>query len=265
MNEGRKEVIQIAFVFIGLIFLVKLFFIQVLDDRYNKLAYSNAILREIDYPKRGLIKDRNGKLIVYNTPEFDLQIIHKEVKTLDSAKFCEVFDMSPEELRVKFKELKAKREYSPVKLTTFLSQLSTLDFAKIQDNIDLFGGFYIQARTTRAYRAHAAANAIGYVSEISKDKLARDKSGIYKQGDYIGQSGIEAYYEQYLRGQRGVRFKLRDVDGVEKGSFRNGAIDTLSIAGQDITSTIDLDLQSYGEYLLKGKSRKYHCHRTFQR
>ena len=254
MNEGRKEIIQIAFVFVAIIFLVKLFFIQVLDDRYDKLAYSNAILREVDYPVRGLIKDRNGKLIVYNTPEFDLQIIHKEVKTLDTAKFCEVFEMTPEILKQKFRELKAKREYSPVKLTTFLTQLSTLDFAKIQDNIDLFHGFYIQARTTRAYKAQAAANAIGYVSEISKNKLTKDKSGFYKQGDYIGQSGIEAYYEEYLRGQRGVRFKLRDVDGVEKGSFRNGAIDTLSIAGQDITTTLDLDLQSYGEHLLNGKS-----------
>ena len=254
MNEGRKEIIQIACVLVGLIFLIKLFIIQVLDDRYDKLAYSNAILREVDYPVRGLIKDRNGKLIVYNTPEFDLQIIHKEVKNLDSAKFCEVFELTPEQLRIKFKELKAKREYSPVKLTTFLTQLSTRDFAKIQDNIDLFQGFYIQARTTRAYKAQAAANAIGYVSEISKRQLEKDESGFYKQGDYIGQSGIEAYYEKYLRGQRGVRFKLRNVDGVEKGSFRNGAIDTLSIAGQDIVSTLDLDLQSYGEYLLKGKS-----------
>ncbi|MDH4090467.1 MAG: penicillin-binding transpeptidase domain-containing protein [Cyclobacteriaceae bacterium] len=254
MNEGRKEIIQITFVLVGVIFLIKLFFIQVVDDRYAQLADSNAILREVDYPVRGLIKDRNGKLIVYNTPEFDLLIIHKEVKGFDSTRFCEVFAMTPADLRLKFNELKAKREYSPVKPTIFLTQLSTLDFAKIQDNIDEFQGFYIQARTTRAYREHAAANAIGYVSEISKDRLSRDKTGIYKQGDYIGQSGIEAYYEEYLRGQRGVRFKYRNVDGVEKGSFRNGAIDTLSIPGQDIISTIDLDLQSYGEYLLKGKS-----------
>ncbi len=254
MNEGRKEIIQVAFLLVGIIFLVKLFFIQVLDDRYDKLSYSNAIRSEVDYPVRGLIKDRNGKLIVYNTPEFDLHIIHKEVKSLDSSRFCDVFQMTQEELRLKFKELKAKREYSPVKPTVFLKQLSTLDFAKIQDNIDEFQGFYIQARTTRAYRAQAAANAIGYVSEISKNRLAHDKSGIYKQGDYIGQSGIEAFYEQYLRGQRGVRFKLRNVDGIDKGSFRNGAIDTLSIPGQDIISTLDLDLQSYGEYLLEGKA-----------
>jgi penicillin-binding protein 2 len=254
MNEGRKEIIQIVFVLVGIIFLVKLFFIQVVDSRYTQLAYHNAIREEVDYPVRGLIKDRNGKLIVYNTPEFDLNIIHKEVKNFDSTRFCEVFTKTPEELRILFKELKARREYSSVKPTIFLTKLSSLDFAKIQDNIDEFPGFYIQARSTRAYTVKAGANAIGYVSEISKTRLERDKSGIYKQGDYIGQSGIEAYYEEFLRGQRGVRFKLRNVDGVEKGSFKNGAIDTLSIPGQDITTTLDLDLQQYGEYLMNGKS-----------
>ena len=254
MNEGRREIIQIVFVLVGIVFLVKLFFIQVVDSRYTQLAYHNAIREEVDYPVRGLIKDRNGKLIVYNTPEFDLNIIHKEVKNFDSTRFCEVFSKTPEELRLLFKELKARREYSSVKPTIFLTKLSSLDFAKIQDNIDEFPGFYIQARSTRAYTVKAGANAIGYVSEISKSKLERDKTGIYKQGDYIGQSGIEAYYEEYLRGQRGVRFKLRNVDGVEKGSFRNGEIDTLSIPGQDITTTLDLDLQQYGEYLMNGKS-----------
>ena len=254
MNEGRREIIQIVFVLVAVVFLIKLFFIQVIDSRYKQLADSNAILAEVDYPVRGLIKDRNGKLIVYNTPEFDLNIIHKEVKNLDSARFCEVFSKTPEELRLLFKELKARREYSSVKPTVFLTKLSTLDFAKIQDNIDEFPGFYIQARSTRAYTAKAGANAIGYVSEISKTKLERDKTGIYKQGDYVGQSGIEAYYEEFLRGQRGVRFKLRNVDGVEKGSYNNGKIDTLSIPGQDITTTLDFDLQEYGEYLLNGKA-----------
>ena len=254
MNEGRREIIQIVFVLVAVVFLIKLFFIQVIDSRYKQLADSNAILAEVDYPVRGLIKDRNGKLIVYNTPEFDLNIIHKEVKNLDSARFCEVFSKTPEELRLLFKELKARREYSSVKPTIFLTKLSTLDFAKIQDNIDEFPGFYIQARSTRAYTAKAGANAIGYVSEISKTKLERDKTGIYKQGDYVGQSGIEAYYEEFLRGQRGVRFKLRNVDGVEKGSYNNGKIDTLSIPGQDITTTLDFDLQEYGEYLMNGKA-----------
>lgn len=254
MNEGRKEVIQIAFVAVAMIFLIKLFFIQVVDRRYEELANSNAILRQIDPPVRGLIRDRNGKLLVYNTPEFDLEIIRKEVKELDSAKFCEVFDLTLPQLRQKFKELRARREYSAVKPTVFLRQLSNLDFARIQDRIDEFKGFYIKPRSTRAYTTKALANQLGYVSEISRDQLARDTEKIYRQGDEIGQSGIEAYYEKYLRGKGGVRFLLRNVNGIVKGPFNDGANDTLSVPGQDLVSTIDIDLQEYGEYLLNGKS-----------
>src|SRR4051812_11874633 len=151
MNEGRREIIQIAFIVVALIFLIKLFFIQVLDRKYADLADSNAILPKKDYAIRGLIKDRNGKILVYNTPEFDLLIIKKEIKSLDSARFCQVFSKTPEQLRQLFKDLRQRREYSPVKPTIFLSQLSTLDFAKIQDHIDEFPGFYIQPRNTRAY------------------------------------------------------------------------------------------------------------------
>ncbi len=259
MNEGRKEIIQIAFVVIGIIFLVKLFFIQVVNSKYKDMANSNAILKQIDYPVRGLIYDRNGKLIVYNTPEFDLQILRKEVKTLDSAAFCDVFSMTMQDLRLKFKELYAKREYSRAKPTVFLTKLSELDFAKIQDRIDEFPGFYIQARSTRAYTSRVMANALGYVSEISKGKLEKDESHFYRQGDYIGQSGIESYYEEYLRGKRGVRYKLRDVDGIEKGSFDNGRSDTLSVPGQNLVATVSLDLQEYGEFLMKGKAGSVMC------
>src|SRR6476620_3939145 len=110
MNEGRKEIFQIVFVLVGIIFLVKLFFVQVADNRYAELANSNSILREVEYPFRGLIKDRHGKLIVYNTPEYDLEVVSKETKGLDSAKFCEVFDLSKEELLTKFRELRARKE-----------------------------------------------------------------------------------------------------------------------------------------------------------
>jgi penicillin-binding protein 2 len=254
MNEGRKEIIQIAFVAVGVIFLIKLFFIQVIDRRYEELANSNAILKEIDPPVRGLIRDRNGKLLVFNTPEFDLEIVRKEVKELDSARFCEVFDMTVPELRQKFRELKAKREYSPVKPTVFIKQLSNHDFAKIQDRIDEFKGFYIKPRSTRAYTTKAMANQLGYVSEISKEQLGRDKEHIYRQGDEIGQSGIEAYYEEYLRGKGGVRYLLRNVDGIVKGPFDDGRADTLSIPGQDLVSTVDIALQEYGEYLMEGKA-----------
>ncbi len=253
MNEGRKEIIQIIFLFFGILFLIKLFFVQVLDERYAQLANSNAILKETEYPFRGLISDRNGKLLVYNSPEYDLQIIKKEVVNFDSARFCEVFEMTREELRLKFKELRARKEYSSVKPTVFLRQLSNYDFAKIQEHIDEFTGFYIQPRTTRAYTTKALANTVGYVSEISKTQLEKDTTKIYRQRDYLGQSGIEAYYENILSGKRGVRFKLRNVEGVEKGSLDEGKYDTLSVPGKNIVTTIDIDLQQYGESLFNGK------------
>ncbi len=251
MNEGRKEIFQVVIVLISIVFLIKLFSIQVLDDRYADLAESNAILRQVEYPFRGLIYDRKGKLIVYNTPEYKLEVLLKDVKKFDSAKFCSVFKISREELRKKFKEMKALKEFSPYKPTRFLEQLSNTDFASIQDYLDEFPGFYVQARTTRSYTTPALANALGYVSEISKNKLQDDVTKIYRQGDYIGQSGIEAQYEEQLRGKRGVRFKLRNVKGILKGSFKNGAYDTLSVPGQDLVTGIDLDLQQYGEFLMK--------------
>jgi penicillin-binding protein 2 len=254
MNEGRKEIIQVLVVLVGIVFLVKLFFIQVLDRKYAELADSNAILRQVDYPVRGLISDRNGKLLVYNTPEYDVQVITKEIKRFDSTAFCEVFRLTKEELRQKFKELKLKKEYSPVKLTTFLTQLSNDDFARVQDRLYDFSGFYIQARSTRSYTTSAFANGLGYVSEVSKPQLERDSTHTYKQGDYLGQSGIESFYEKYLSGKRGVRYKMRDVDGIDKGAFKDGDLDTLSVPGQNLTTTIDLDLQLYGEFLMRGKS-----------
>jgi|JI10StandDraft_1071094.scaffolds.fasta_scaffold01687_19 penicillin-binding protein 2 len=255
MNEGRREIVQLVFALVGIIFLVKLFFVQVLDNKYAELADGNAILREVEYPFRGLIYDRNNKLIVYNTPEYDLNVVMKDVKNFDSSRFCTVFQLTQEELRAKFKEVKGrKKQYSPFKPMLFLNQLSHVDFARVQDHLDEFPGFYIQARTTRAYQSPTLANALGYVSEISKDNLARDQSGIYKQGDYVGQSGIEAFYEEQLRGKRGVRFKLRNVKGIEKGTFKNGEYDTLSIPGANLYTGIDVDLQQYGEFLMQGKA-----------
>lgn len=254
MNEGRREIFQLLIVLTGIVFLVKLFFIQVVDNRYAQMADSNAIIRQTEYPVRGLITDRNGKLIVYNTPEYKLEVLLKDVKDFDSAKFCRVFGMSREQLRASFREMKARKEFSPYKPTLFLDKLSNEDFARVQDYLDEFLGFYVLARTTRSYSTPALANALGYVSEISKSQLEADKSRTYKQGDYIGQSGVEAFYEEQLRGTRGVRFKLRNVKGIIQGSVEQGAYDTLSVPGQDLVTGIDLDLQRYGEFLMKGKS-----------
>jgi penicillin-binding protein 2 len=257
MNEGRREIIQIVFVLIGIVFLVKLFFIQIVEQSYKDLADVNAILKLPQYPVRGTIYDRNKKLIVYNDPEFDLMIVLKEVKRLDTAKFCQVFDLTRPQLDEMFKGFKQEirnRKASELQPYAFIRQLSTVDMARIQDQIDEFPGFYVEARTTRAYASKAGANALGYVSEISKDQLARDKSKFYRQRDYIGQSGIEAFYEEYLRGKRGVKYLMRNKDGVIKGAYDEGKSDTLSYPGQDLITTLDLDLQEYGEYLMKGKA-----------
>jgi penicillin-binding protein 2 len=253
MTEGRKEIIQILVVITGIVFLAKLFYIQLVDDRYARMAESNTIVKEIEYPFRGLIYDRNGKLLVYNTPEYDLFVVRKEVTNLDTALFCSVFNLTKGELLQAFAEMRKRKEYSPVKPTLFIKQLSNYDFARIQDYIDEFPGFYIQPRTSRAYTTRAMANVLGYVSEITRSQLERDTTRIYRQGDYIGQSGLEAQYEIYLRGKRGVRYKLRNVDGVDKGSFKEGEYDTLSVPGYDLITTIDLSLQEYGEKLMHGK------------
>lgn len=254
MNEGRKEILQIVFVLIGIVFLVKLFFIQVVDSKYKDLADSNAILPQVEYPSRGLVYDRNGKLIAYNTPEFDVEVILQDVKKFDTARFSQVFKMSRQEIRKAFEDMKLRKEYSRFKPTVFLDQLSSVEYAYVSDHMDEFPGFYIVARTGRAYSTGSLANALGYVSEISKNQLDDDSTHLYRQGDYIGQSGIEAYYEEVLRGKRGMRYKLRNVKGVEKGSWNNGAYDTLSVPGTDLVTGIDLDLQQYAEFLMKGKS-----------
>jgi len=254
MNEGKKEIFQVLIVLVALIFLVKLFLIQVTDGRYAEMANSNAIVTEVEYPYRGLIKDRNGKLLVTNTPEFNLMIVVKEVRDFDSARFCEVFQLSKADLRQRFKELKQRKEYHAYKPTLFIKQFSNSDYAKIQDRLDEFPGFSIQARTTRSYNYASAANALGYVSEVSKEDLAHDSTGIYQQGDYIGKSGIEAFYEGYLSGQRGVRVVMRNVHGIDKGSFGEGKFDTLAVPGKDLVTSLDLELQQYGEKLLSGKA-----------
>lgn len=257
MNEGRREIIQVVFILIGIVFLVKLFFIQVVEQSYKNLASINAILKIPQYPVRGTIYDRNKKLIVYNNPEFDLMIVLKEVKHLDSAKFCEVFNISNVQLRDLFGALRSEirnKKASELQPAPFIRQLSTIDMARMQDFIDEFPGFYIEARTTRAYASKAGANTLGYVSEISKEQLAKDKTKFYRQRDYIGQSGIEAYYEEYLRGKRGVKVVMRNKDGVIKGAYEDGRYDTLSYPGQDLITTLDVDLQEYGELLMQGKA-----------
>jgi len=244
-------VIPGVIVLIAVIYLVKLFSIQVIDDRYATAATDNVVQRVVEYPYRGLVYDRNGELMVYNTPEFDLTVVPKDVDDLDTTLFCKIFEISREEFNEKMTEAK---EYSWHKASVFLRQLSNVDLARSEDYLVDFKGFSIQSRTTRAYTEPVMANALGYVSEISKSKLERDTSNYYQQGDYIGQSGLELYYEDVLRGKRGVKFKKKNVHGVDMGSYNDGKLDQPSEPGQNLYTTIDINLQKYGEELMEGKS-----------
>lgn len=247
----RKYIIQFTIIFTGIIFVSRLLYLQVFDETYAKRAEDNIVSREIVYPYRGLIYDRTGKLLVYNQPEYDVMVIPNELVEEQKEDICNLFAISPEEYESKLEKAK---EFSYILPSVFIKQLSNQEFARIQDQLVHYNGFSIRARSGRAYKYNSMANALGYVSEISKAQLNRDSANYYRQGDYIGQSGLELYYEEFLRGKRGVRFKIKNVKGQEKGSFKDGIYDTLATPGQDLVSTIDIELQQYAEYLMESLS-----------
>ncbi|MCF6360726.1 MAG: peptidoglycan glycosyltransferase [Cyclobacteriaceae bacterium] len=251
MNKSRGYIIQTVFIGVAILFSIRLFSLQVLDDSYKTAADNNIIQEEIEYPFRGLIYDRNGEILVANKAIFDLLVIPTQLKNFDTIRFCNLVGITVEEFDTKVNKAKA---YSYVKASLFIKQISLEDFSKFQDYLDEFSGFVLQPRTTRSYTYPILSNALGYISEISKYELRKDTLNYYHSGDYIGKSGLESNYETYLRGLRGKQFKIRNVRGVEKGKFKDGQFDTLAVPGFSITSTIDRTLQEYAEKLMKGKS-----------
>ena len=251
MIERRKYIVQGMVVIVGLIFLVRLFGLQVLDDSYGQAANNNIVQEVVEYPFRGLIYDRNGQLITSNIPEYDLFVTPSELAVADTAEFCAMLEISVDEFDAR---IKAAKNYSYYKPSLFLKQISNQHFARIQDKLEDYLGLVIRARTVRSYPSSSMANALGYISEISRDELDTDEKHYYKQGDYVGKSGIEAKYESFLRGSRGKKYKIRNVRGVEKGVFQDGKYDTLAVPGENLVSTIDLDLQIYGEKLMENKA-----------
>ncbi len=248
--ESRKYTIQAIFLIVAAIFLTRLFWLQLVDDHYKLAADNNAIRRIPLYPFRGLIYDRNGRLLVQNTPVYDLMVVPREVKTLDSARFCALFRIEQTTLR---DGIRAARKFSKVRPSVLLPKLSTQDFAAVQDELMDFPGFYINARTERGYPHRSLSHALGYIGEISPQKLEDSAYATYRSGDYIGLTGLEAKYERFLMGRRGVKMSMVDVRGIEKGPYRAGAFDTAAVAGQDVQTTLDLKLQAYGEELMAGK------------
>lgn len=250
MNDNRKFYVKTFIVFIALVYLSKLFVIQVLDDNYATAAEKYSIKKVVEYPYRGLIFDRNGKLIVYNKPIFDIQVTPKDAYIPDTAAFCALLELRPDELASRLDSAKSFSWYKP---STFVKQIPIEQFARIQDHLIDYRGFTITPRTIRSYPHQTMANALGYIAEISKSQLGGDKEKYYRMGDYIGKSGIELSYEEPLRGKRGVRHIMVNRIGIEQGPFKNGQFDTMSIPGKNLISTIDIDLQNYIEKLLDGK------------
>lgn len=250
MYTGRSLVIAISIGLIASVLIGKLFLIQVTDDSYLRKAERNAIQRLVDHPYRGLIYDRNNSLMVFNDPVFDLMVIPKEFSLKDTVRFCELFKVEKEDL---VENYRAAVKYSWVKPSPLIKQISKEEFAGIQDYLVDYRGLFVMTRSVRSYPRAAAANTLGYIGEIGSSQLSRDSSMYYRQGDYVGLSGLEDYYEPDLRGSKGVKYKLVNVRGIDKGAFKNGDLDTLSVAGENLQSTIDLDLQVYAEHLMAGK------------
>ncbi len=235
-------------IILGLLYLVRLFHIQVLDPSY-KLSADNNVLRYVtDYPARGLIYDRNGVLLVFNEAHYDLMVVPGQVRNIDTLEFCQLLGIEREVFE---QRLQKAREHSRFRPSVFESQLSKNTFAVFQEKMFSFQGFFVQPRTLRKYTYPMAAHSFGYVGEVGPREIERNP--YYRMGDFIGISGIERSYEEVLRGQKGVRVRLVDVHNREIGSFEEGRFDTIAIPGKDLYTTLDAQLQLYGEQLMHNK------------
>lgn len=246
----RKFIVSGFFILVALIYIARLFYIQIIDEKYKLYARNNAFRYRTEYPVRGYIYDRNGKLLVQNTLSYDLLVTPKMVKNCDTMALCEVLEITKEEFLKRIKKA-SQAPNSPRKESIFEKQLSAKVYAALQEKLYRFKGFDVQSRTVRKYPRPIAAHLLGYVGEVSKEKAAKDP--YYKEGDYIGVSGIERSYETELRGKKGTQIVMVDVHNKTKGRYMDGMYDTLAVPGKALYSSIDMDLQEYGEKLIRGK------------
>ncbi len=254
--EKRKYVVGGFITIVVIIFIIRLFFLQVTDGIYKENAESNAFFRKVIYPARGLVYDRQGRLVVLNQPEYDVMLIPKDIghQGFDTLGLCDVLGITKEELLEKWADMKNPRmnpgysAYTPQKL---LSHLSQEDYGRLQEKLYLFPGFYVQKRNVREYASHAAANILGNIREVNANDMENDR--YYRRGDYTGDLGIEKSYEKHLRGVKGVEILMKDALGRIKGKYEDGKLDVSPISGRDLTLGIDIELQKYGEQLMQGK------------
>ncbi|WP_028295567.1 penicillin-binding protein 2 [Olivibacter sitiensis] len=252
MNNGffaRRYVIQGIFIAVALLLAIRLFYLQVIDDSYLLSANNNVLRKMVVYPARGVILDRNGKILVQNEPVYDLMVVPREVGNIDTLELCRLIDIDLEGFRKRFNKAKS---FSPYRESVFEKQLSSQTYARLQEKLFQFRGFYVQNRTVRSYPDSIAGQFLGYINEVN-DKDIERSNGFYRPGDYIGVSGVERAYEEMLRGQRGVQNLMVDALNRPKGHYMDGKYDTLARAGEGLVSSLDLEVQKLAERFLKNK------------
>ena len=252
--EKRKFVLAGFVLLVLSTYIVRLFNLQVLSDEYKSKADSNAFYKKTIYPARGLMYDRNGKLLVYNQPAYDITFVPRNVRNLDTLELCRTLNMTREEFDERMARIRNKRYnpgYSTYTEQVFMSRLSGEEFARFQEKMFMFAGFYVQKRSIRQYAYGAAGVLFGDVGEVSQKKIESDP--YYTRGDYIGTQGLESSYEAALRGKKGVEMLLRDAYGRIQGNYRNGELDTAAVRGKDLKLGLDIELQQLGERLMKNK------------
>ncbi|MES2808360.1 MAG: penicillin-binding protein 2 [Bacteroidota bacterium] len=251
MNQffERRYVIGGIFIALILILIGRLFYIQIIDDRYELYAHKNVIRQVIQYPARGPILDRNGIVMVTNALVYDVSVIPREVKPFDTLEFCKLLGIDTADFNKRL--IKAKK-YSPNLQSPFYKQISPQLFASLQERLSEFPGFRVDPHPIRVYPDSTAAQFLGYIGEITQAKLEK-LGNAYHLGDYIGITGVEASYEKELRGQRGIQNKIVDSRGIPKGSYADGAYDTLAVPGERLTSSLDSRIQKLGEKLMTNK------------
>ena len=244
----RKFLLSSIILLVGLTFIGRLSYLQIFSFSPNQILEDPAIKAVYDYPERGYIYDRNGKLLVANQPAYDVMVIPREVKPLDTLEFCKLLGIDKEKF---ISQLKKARIYSPRLPSVLVPQLSKEDYGRLQEKMRRFEGFYIQKRSLRYYDTNSGANVLGYISEVNEWDLERNPS--YAAGELKGTTGIEKEYESILRGRKGVKYIQKDRFNRDIGPYKDGALDTLPEQGKQITVTLDKTLQEYGEKLMVGK------------
>lgn len=244
----RKLLLPSLIIVAASLLLIRIFYLQVVDDSFKLKSENNAIKAKYDYPERGYIYDRNGKLLVANQASYDIMVIPKDLKNIDTLEFCQLLNITKEDY---IKKIAKAKVYSPRLPSVFLPQLNKSEFAAFQEKIRKFEGFYFQKRSLRDYEVDFGANVFGFITQVNEKLIA--KNPYYNSGDLIGRQGVEESYEEILRGIKGVKYIQKDKYNREIGSYKDGKYDTIAVQGEDINLTLDAELQRYGEQLMINK------------